>query len=295
MTSNQLKLFKVSAEEENLHKAAEKTYVSVQALSKNIQNLEQELGVPLFSRSRNKLILNKYGEKLLKYATEICGMLDEAEEYFHNLRKPVGLSFLLYNITHIYTLSNNYQQPSFGSFEINIYNRKIHGPMWMCLQNDFADVIIAYDDMVPDECARIGKYYLGNELYYLAVQQEHPNMRATTMTLREMSDKIICYSQAEHTWLEEFQEHFQIRFENKPTIPYALVSGNIRSSFLMGILDFMSSGIGKYATDTLQIELIEDALPRPVFLYYKKDREKDVLPLIANVERRKKIFLEENP
>ena len=44
-----------------LSEAAERLYLSQPALSRNMRKLEEEIGVPLFVRSRNKLELNENG------------------------------------------------------------------------------------------------------------------------------------------------------------------------------------------------------------------------------------------
>ena len=48
MELRQLQYFLMVAQEQSFAKAAKKTYVSQQALSKSVLSLEQELGVPLF-------------------------------------------------------------------------------------------------------------------------------------------------------------------------------------------------------------------------------------------------------
>ena len=65
MELRQLQYFLMVAQEQSFAKAAKKTYVSQQALSKSVLSLEQELGVPLFERLPHGVELTEYGLTLL--------------------------------------------------------------------------------------------------------------------------------------------------------------------------------------------------------------------------------------
>lgn len=54
-----------------LSKAAEKLFISQPALSRSMNRLEEELGVIIFNRSKNKLTLNENGKLAAGYAREI--------------------------------------------------------------------------------------------------------------------------------------------------------------------------------------------------------------------------------
>ena len=57
----QLTYFRDAAKLENFSKVAQKHYVAQPAVSHAISRLENELGVKLFTRSGNKVILNECG------------------------------------------------------------------------------------------------------------------------------------------------------------------------------------------------------------------------------------------
>ena len=65
-----LKYFLMVAEELNITRAAERLYISQQALSNHISNMERELNVKLFTRSP-KLSLTYAGDQLVLTATQI--------------------------------------------------------------------------------------------------------------------------------------------------------------------------------------------------------------------------------
>lgn len=67
----ELRQFVAFADAGTLSNAAEILHLSQPALSRNMKKLEDELGVILFERKKNKLALNKNGEYVLKLAKEL--------------------------------------------------------------------------------------------------------------------------------------------------------------------------------------------------------------------------------
>lgn len=68
MNDRQLNYFIVTAEEKNLGRAAERLPLSLSALSRQIQSLEEELGATLFIRTVAGFELTRAGETLLRHA-----------------------------------------------------------------------------------------------------------------------------------------------------------------------------------------------------------------------------------
>lgn len=60
-----------------LSKAAEQLHISQPTITRTMQHLEEEFGVPLFSRSKNKIQLNETGKKAVEYAKSL---LEDARE-----------------------------------------------------------------------------------------------------------------------------------------------------------------------------------------------------------------------
>jgi DNA-binding transcriptional LysR family regulator len=68
MRFEQLEYLIAVAESGSFSAAAQKLYVTQQAISISMKQLEEELGRPLFIKESNKTLLNEYGEQLLKFA-----------------------------------------------------------------------------------------------------------------------------------------------------------------------------------------------------------------------------------
>ena len=79
-----LRYFTAVAEEGNLTRAAQRLYVSQPALTKQIKQLEQLLGVRLFTRSRTGMTLTEPGQTLAAQAPAVLASWDQA------LRKTKG-------------------------------------------------------------------------------------------------------------------------------------------------------------------------------------------------------------
>ena len=73
MNFKTLRYFLVISETLNFSKAAEKLYISQQALSNCIKSLESELGVKLFNRRKN-IALTYAGVRFMSYASEILSL-----------------------------------------------------------------------------------------------------------------------------------------------------------------------------------------------------------------------------
>ncbi len=80
MELRHLRYFVVVAEEQNVTRAAERLHVSQPPLSRQIQDLEQELGVELFRRTAKSLALTEAGKIFLIEARAVLLRVDKAVE-----------------------------------------------------------------------------------------------------------------------------------------------------------------------------------------------------------------------
>ncbi|HTV43669.1 MAG TPA: LysR substrate-binding domain-containing protein [Candidatus Sulfotelmatobacter sp.] len=78
MELRHLRYFVAAAEQENVSRAAAKLHVSQPGLSRQIHDLEEEIGFPLFERSAKALKLTDAGRKFLEEARTVLQRADEA-------------------------------------------------------------------------------------------------------------------------------------------------------------------------------------------------------------------------
>ncbi len=79
-----LKYFLTLSRELNYSKSAEQLYISRQALRKAIRNLEEDVGVPLFTMHKNKLCLTLEGKILAQKALSITTSFDELHSIYRD-------------------------------------------------------------------------------------------------------------------------------------------------------------------------------------------------------------------
>jgi len=96
-----------------LSKVAEKFLISTPSLSRSMQHLEEDFGVPLFDRSANRVSLNETGERAVEVARRILSTsqqgIKEVRQFDQSLKTitiasaaPAPLWFLLPQLTTLY-------------------------------------------------------------------------------------------------------------------------------------------------------------------------------------------------
>ena len=78
MEFSQLRIFQAVAQEESITRAAERLHRVPSNLSTRLKQLEEQLGVELFLRERQRLQLSPAGKVLLDYTTRLFALHDEA-------------------------------------------------------------------------------------------------------------------------------------------------------------------------------------------------------------------------
>lgn len=75
-----LKYFLMVAREENITKAANLLHITQPTLSRQLIQLEEELGVTLFQRSKHRIILTEDGMLLRRRANEIISLMEKTQQ-----------------------------------------------------------------------------------------------------------------------------------------------------------------------------------------------------------------------
>lgn len=85
-----LRYFLAVAREQNITAAAERLYLSQPTLSKQLMELEKELGTKLFIRGKRKITLTAEGEFLRRRAQEIVELSDKTQAAFNSGAQTVS-------------------------------------------------------------------------------------------------------------------------------------------------------------------------------------------------------------
>ncbi len=85
-TLRQLQVFEKVASHLNYSRAAEELYLSQPAVSMQIKQLEENLGLPLFEQMGKKIFLTEAGREVLHYSRAILQQLAEMEAVFDEMK-----------------------------------------------------------------------------------------------------------------------------------------------------------------------------------------------------------------
>jgi DNA-binding transcriptional LysR family regulator len=86
ITLRQLKIFDAVARHLSFTKASDELHLTQPAVSMQIKQLEQEVGVPLFEQVGKRISLTKAGDELQHYGRSIGQLLSEAEQVFEEIK-----------------------------------------------------------------------------------------------------------------------------------------------------------------------------------------------------------------
>lgn len=117
------RIFKIVADEENLTKASDILHISQPAVTKHIKNLENQLNVELFKRSKYGMILNENGKKLYLQIKDAIEILSKSDLIF-NIHKEIKLGVHVNMPNRIYNkgISNFYQKNNNNIINIHKLN-----------------------------------------------------------------------------------------------------------------------------------------------------------------------------
>lgn len=108
-------------------KAASKLYLAQPTLSKTIRNLEDELGVPLFQKDKQRTELTDYGRRLVEIATPIVNDFQHIGEWLHSQDNlcvgavNIGVTPMLASLYLVSSIS--YFCKQYPQVELKLYER----------------------------------------------------------------------------------------------------------------------------------------------------------------------------
>jgi DNA-binding transcriptional LysR family regulator len=129
MELRHLRYFTAVADTLNFRRAAERVHIEQSPLSQQIKNLERELGVDLFTRTKRQVSLTHAGMIFLRDAK---GILDKAEEATERVRRASKGAVGSLSIAYLTSMTNAY------------FTALIHH-----FQSQFPNVDVSLNDMLP--------------------------------------------------------------------------------------------------------------------------------------------------
>lgn len=180
--------FKIVAETENYRKASELLNISQPALSKAISNLEAEMGVSLFDRSKRRIRLSSVGAEYYKYIARAFESIEAGDRYVQSLKNTAGNKITIGTTSSelLLPLIRAYMQEYPDSrLEINQY---LYEPEVLKeqLRKGGVDFVLTPLPMTTDEVEQLR---LMDEEVLLMAAQSHPMAKELFVRLEDCRDE----------------------------------------------------------------------------------------------------------
>ena len=255
--------------------AADEHYISQSSLSKKIIALEEELGVPIFDRSKRKVSLTEAGEAFLEHARKI-DVAYKATIVDLNGYKLDTDSFSIAAIPVItqYGITSYIAQFQDLYPDIHITLEEIHGlNIFPALEERRFDVAITRDNYLDHE--KFTSFEIRKDKLLVVVSPKNPHATRSSISIKELSnDNFIVFDRVTDLHKLIMDECEKAGFE--PTIFYSshrkvsvfgLVGANIG-------LALMPSQIYEYHKhpDVVAIPLVEDIECNVVLTHLKNKK-----------------------
>lgn len=189
LTLRQLKVFESVARHLNYTRAAEELFLTQPAVSMQVKQLEESLGVALFEQLGKRVHLTDAGREVLGYARTVTQQLDELETVLNHIK---GLSGGRLRIS-VATTANYFIPTLFGTFSrrypdvtvsLDVTNRET---LLRQLSENTVDLVIM--GQPPAELDAEADAFMENPLVIVA-PPGHPLTREKRISLKRLQDEV---------------------------------------------------------------------------------------------------------
>lgn len=182
----QLRYFQETAKLEHITKAAQELNVSQPALSQTISRLEEDLGVPLFTREGRNIYLNDFGRAFLKRVNRIFQELDDGKRELlslqENLEQSISITIALPHILPYLIVDFLKTYPK---IKINQSIATTH-EMKILLENGDVDFCFFTEEVTNESIEWVT---LLEEEIFLSVPPNHPLANRKSISLEEVANE----------------------------------------------------------------------------------------------------------
>jgi DNA-binding transcriptional LysR family regulator len=188
ITLRQLKVFERVARRLSFTRAAEELYLTQPAVSMQIKQFEESIGLPLFERLGKKIFLTRAGEELYRLSRQISLQLDEAEQLIDELKGMEGgrLVVAVASTVHYFAirlLADFCKRYPKVRVNFKVTNRK--GLLQMLEDNEVDTVLMGRP---PDELDLVAEAFMDNPLVIIAAA-DHPRVGEKGIRLEDLCNE----------------------------------------------------------------------------------------------------------
>lgn len=231
------RIFYVVAETKNITRASEILNISQPAVTKHIKNLEDQLGTPLFIRTKKGVVLNEYGKKIFLNVKQALTLLDESEKEIGKYKTmdkgtiKIGISTTLtkkYLLKYLEKFRTKYP-----NIIVDIYTDPTK-ELINKLKNGNIDLIISKFPQVIDHDLEYIK--LGETKYIFVANKNYSSLINRKVKVEELKDYPVILQKSPSNSRMSVENYFkENNFKLEPIM-------NIASSSL--VIDFTQLGYG---------------------------------------------------
>jgi DNA-binding transcriptional LysR family regulator len=206
MELKQIQYFEAVRRRKSFSKAAGDLLLTQQCISKNIHNLEQELGTPLFIRSSSGVELTEEGRYFHEQAAVIVQTQDEILKHFSEIRNHKKSSLKI-GISHglgIFFNENFFQEFQQKYPEIDLQITELWNPQTE--ENVLNRTIDAGFTLAPVKYPELGTVHVHKEPLYCIVNENHRFADRATLDIEEILDEKIIMADENYNSFHNFQK-----------------------------------------------------------------------------------------
>jgi len=232
----QLRYFKKVAETGKISAAAKELYISAPALSATLSRLEKELGVKLFDRQANRIVLNQQGEIFLRHVDGVFASLESAKtEMAQSLQKQGGEVRIAVTDAILWRELLSYFTEAYPEIRILATTVPLSRLRDLSLSGRYTFLLAAEGE--TENADWVSRPLFEDRLMLMA-HKNHPLAQKTSLRLSDLrGEKIFlppqdfAFGRRTRGFLQQQGEDFAILHECADTVRYTMVQDNRGVSF----------------------------------------------------------------
>lgn len=256
MELRHLRYFEAVARHSHVTRAAAELHIAQPALSKQISQLEQELGVALFDRVGRNVRLTEAGEALLPHARAVMAQVEAGRA---EMAERVGLRRGRATVGTPPTVGTQLLPPVLAAFnraypgiELRLHEAGVQTLLDL-LETGLTDVAVV---TLPVDDEQLTVTPLFSEEMVVAVWREHPLAQCERVTMRELQHEPWVLSPENY----ELREAALSACAAADFTPRVVLDGGETDT----LLRFVAAGIGVALVPRLAVQGIDDLVALPV-------------------------------
>ena len=279
MELEQLKQLIAFDKYKTLSNAAIQLHISQPVLSRSMQKLEEELGVSLFHRSKNRIFFNETGLEALKYAKSIVNESENLKQHLIEFDRRIN-TFSIGSCApapsiYLCQKASRFFDSKIISSEITSEDNLIKG-----LENTTYTVII-----MPYKCTKenIESFPFMEEKLFFSLPIDHPLVNKKSISFKEMDGTTMLLMSDIGFWYKIHKEempHTKFLIQDDKSIFYELIEFSELASFTSDFI-IKTDGI----PNNRSIIPIEDSKAKATFYcWYLKENKRKISQFIHYIK-----------